>query len=409
MITIPAAPTNSSWVARVTVLPWALCTAVYTCMVLPATAHEPSTSISCASTIGWQYGASLDVSYPLNFNFPENHLWRNRSTVPRHNELSPNMAMAYVRRKASPDSEWGMELAVQGGYDSREFAFLPGEPKLSGADTLRHVGLANLSYQVPKGDGLMLTAGLFSSFLGSEKLYAKDNVHYTRAWTSDYTPYAMFGFNAVYRMNKNVTVLGFIVNGYAHLSRPNDHPSYGLGLTFTPLQCMTISHTLYAGPDQQRTDLDFWRYYLSNAVKWEDRKLFVTLTYDVGTENIADRPGVPRAFVMGGSASIGWKFTAGWYAAIRPEFYWDRNGRWTGSEQFVKAMTTTLDYAPFCDGGPRVFGNIHVRLEYRWDESTGVNGGFFRRGDITPGVPGLTGSQHLIVLGLLWSFDRQLS
>ncbi len=407
VIAIPAAPANGSRVARVTVLAWALCTAVYTSIGLPALADEPC---ACSSPNGWQYGASLDVSYPLNFNFPENHLWRNRSTVPRHNELSPNMGMAYVGRKASPDSEWGIELAVQGGYDSREFAFLPGEPKLSGADTLRHVGLANVSYWAPKGDGLTLTAGLFSSFLGSEKLYAKDNVHYTRAWTSDYSPYAMFGVTAVYRMNKSVTLSGFVVNGYAHLSRPNDHPSYGLGLTFTPLPCVTFSHTLYAGPDQQRTDLEFWRYYLSNVMTWEDRQFSVTLTYDVGTENIADRPGAPRAFVMGGSVSIRWQFAPKkWYAAIRPEFYWDRNGRWTGSEQFVKAMTTTLDYAPFSDCEPRIFRNTHVRLEYRWDDSTGANGGFFRRGDSTPGVPGLTGSQHLIILGLLWTFDQRLS
>ncbi|MDR4471519.1 MAG: hypothetical protein MRJ92_02340 [Nitrospira sp.] len=70
-------------------------------------------------------------------------------------------------------------------------------------------------------------------------------------------------------------------------SRPNDHPSYGFQLTFTPLPCVTISHTLYAGPDQQRIDLDFWRYYLSNVMKWEvTGKFFVTPTYDVGTENI---------------------------------------------------------------------------------------------------------------------------
>lgn len=409
MITTSVGPANNSWVTRTTILTWTLCTVLQTSIGLPALAHEPCTSLPCTYPNGWQYGTYLDVSYPLNFNFPENHLWRNRSTVPRHNELSPNMAMAYVRTEASPGSEWGMELAVQGGYDSREFAFLPGEPKLSGADTLRHVGLANVSYRVLKAEDITLTAGLFSSFLGSEKLYAKDNVHYTRAWTSDYSPYAMFGLNAVYRMNKSVTVLGFIVNGYAHLSRPNDQPSYGLGLTFKPLPCVTFRHTLYAGPDQQRSDLEFWRYYLNNIAEWQGQHFFVSLTYDVGTENIADRPGAPRAFVMGGSASIGWRFAPKWYAAIRPEFYWDRNGRWTGSEQFVKAMTTTLDYAPFSRGEPRVFRNTHVRLEYRWDESTEINGGFFRRGDITPGVPSLTGTQNLIILGLLWTFDHRQS
>ena len=80
-----------------------------------------------------------------------------------------------------------------------------------------------------------------------------------------------------------------------------------------------------------------------------------------------------------------------------------------GNEQFVKAMTTTLDYAPFSTGEPCVFNNTHVRLEHRWDESTGGTGGVFRQGDIAPGVPGLTGSQHLIILGLLWTFDRRSS
>lgn len=105
VITVVAAPANGSWVARTTILAWTIFTALHTSIGLPALAHEPCASLSCASPDGWQYGASLDVSYPINFNFPENHLWRNRSTVPRHNELSPNMAMAYVRREASPGSE----------------------------------------------------------------------------------------------------------------------------------------------------------------------------------------------------------------------------------------------------------------------------------------------------------------
>lgn len=29
---------------------------------------------------------------------------------------------------------------------------------------------------------------------------------------------------------------------------------------------------------------------------------------------------------------------------MRPEVYWDRNGRLTGLEQVIKAMTTTLEY-----------------------------------------------------------------
>jgi hypothetical protein len=46
-----------------------------------------------------------------------------------------------------------------------------------------------------------------------------------------------------------------------------------------------------------------------------------------------------------------------------------------------------------------------LRLEYRYDESTGAGGGFFTKNQISPGVIALTPSQHLLLLGLLWTFD----
>ncbi len=349
---------------------------------------------------GWHYGAYLDVSYPLNFNFPENHLWRSRATVPRHNEFAPNMALGFVSKEASTASRWGMELALQGGYDTKDFAFLPGERKVSGADTLRHIGQAKVSYLAPIGNGLTVTGGLFDSSLGAESLYAKDNFHYTRTWTADYSPYLMFGVNAQYPVSETVTLSAFVVNGYAHLSHPNDQPSYGMQVAYHPSLGLTVKQTLYAGPEQSRTALEFWRYYLNNIVEWVSGDILLQLSYDIGTENIADRPGDPRAFVMGGNFAARWQFAPQWAAAVRPEFYWDRNGRWTGNEQFVKAMTTTLEYAM-----PFTWTNTRVRLEHRWDESTGADGGFFKRGDIAPGIPGLTGSQHLVILGILWTLD----
>ncbi|GKS60264.1 hypothetical protein YTPLAS18_37910 [Nitrospira sp.] len=363
----------------------------------------------------WYYGAYFDLSYPLNLNFPENHLWRNRSTVPRTNELAPDMALAYVQKKitaplnsttsATDRSRWGAELAVQAGYDTKDFAFLPGEPKISGADTLRHIGLANVSYLAPVGSGLALQAGLFNSLLGYESLYAKDNINYTRAWQADYSPYLMFGLNARYHLNERVEVAAYIINGYAHLARPNDAPSYGMQVVYKPGWGLNVAHTVYAGPDQSDTALQFWRYYLNNIVTWERDDILLALSYDAGTENIAGRPGNPRAFVMAGNITARWRFAPRWYVAVRPELYWDRNGRWTGSEQFVKAMTVTLDFAPFVYDRQRLLRNWHARLEYRWDDSTGVDGGFYKGGDISPGVPQLAPSQQLLILALLWTFD----
>lgn len=74
-------------------------------------------------TTGWHYGAYVDVGYIGNLNVPDSHLWRHRATAAHHNELSPNMGLAYVWKDAIVSSRWGMELGFQGGRDSEEFAF----------------------------------------------------------------------------------------------------------------------------------------------------------------------------------------------------------------------------------------------------------------------------------------------
>ena len=58
--------------------------------------------------------------------------------------------------------------------------------------------------------------------------------------------------------------------------------------------------TLYAGPDQTNAAFEFWRFYANHIVEWKGDDLTIAGSYDIGTENIANRPGSPRAFVTGG-------------------------------------------------------------------------------------------------------------
>lgn len=97
---------------------------------------------------------------------------------------------------------------------------------------------------------------------------------------------------------------------------------------------------------------------------------------------------------------VRWQINGPWSVALRPEFYWDRNGRWTGSEQFVKAITSTVEYKL-----PYQWVNTVVRVEHRYDDSTGVGGGFFKGGGIRPDVVSLAREQHLLLLGVLVSLD----
>ena len=76
----------------------------------------------------WQYGGFADMGYSHNFNHPDNHQWRSKETTPRTNELAPNMGLVYLRKDPAEHSRWGIELALQAGYDTD--ALVP-EPELT--------------------------------------------------------------------------------------------------------------------------------------------------------------------------------------------------------------------------------------------------------------------------------------
>lgn len=343
----------------------------------------------------WHYGAFIDLGYLLDFNFPDNHLFRGRSTTPRVNQFDLNMMGAYVRKDATESSRWGTEWLLQAGQDSKAFGFATGLSEAPDSDVWRHFGRANVSYLAPVGNGLTVQAGLFNSFIGYESLYAKDNANYTRAWIADYSPYLMFGINAVYAFNDQWTGTVFVINDYFHLEQVNHVPSYGGQLQYKPGSAWTIKETIYYGSDQANTAMEFWRFFSDSIVEWKAEAVTVGFDYQVGTQKNATAAGNPRDFYTGGTLMMRWNIAGPWSVALRPEFYWDRNGLMTGSEQFIKAVTTTLEYRL-----PYKWTNTICRMEYRYDDSTGSGGGFFNgaNNSLTPG-------QSLWVFSLIGTFD----
>lgn len=347
----------------------------------------------------WHYGGFVDLGYSLNFNFPENHLWRNRGTTPRVNELDLNVGGAYVRKEASERSRWGMEVLMQGGQDAKAFGFHANQPRVGLSDQLRHFGRANVSYLAPVGSGLTIQAGLFNSLIGYDSLYAKDNINYTRPWIGDYSPYLMFGASTSYPFTDRLIGTLFVINGYFHLSHPNSLPSYGGQLVYKATPRITLKETVYYGPEQSDTSLEFWRLFFDTIAEWKGDEVTIAFEHQIGTETLAV-PGSPRTFWTGAMLPVRWNFSGPWSVAVRPEFYWDRNGRLTGFEQFIKAVTTTLEYRISYKWTTTI-----CRLEYRYDESRGPGGGFFKDGEVRSGVVGLTPTQHLVIFSLIWTLD----
>lgn len=361
--------------------------------------NQSSTAGESAPNSLWNYSGFVDFGYLLDFNHPANHLFRDRSTTFKVDELDLNMAGAGVKKEASQDSRWGMELSAQGGKDSINFGFSATAPNVDGANVLRHLGAANASYLAPVGNGLTVQGGLFSSLIGYDSLYAKDNFEYTRPWGGDYTPYLMFGVNASYPFSKKIALTGFVINDYVHLAHPNNVPSFGGQLSHTASDHLNFKETVLYGPHQSDTSLEFWRLFSDSVVEWKKEKFTTAFEYQIGTEKVS-APGTPRALWMSAQLPFHRVIAGRWSGTLRPEVAWDRDGRWTGSKQTIKAFTSTLEYRL-----PYWKANTIARLEYRVDDSRGSGGGFFRGAEISPGVVALVPTQQLLGVGLIVTFE----
>ena len=187
--------------------------------VSQAVSEDPS---SATPQPAWQYGGFVDLGYLLDFNHPANRLFRSRGTAFHVDRVQLNMAGVYAKKKATEESRWGVEVTAHTGKDSELFGFSATAPNIAGFKFLRHLGPTNVSYLAPAGKGLSLQAGIFTSFIGYDSLYAKDNFNYTRPWGADFTPYLMMGVNASYPISEKLTGSLFVVNGYWHLARTNN-------------------------------------------------------------------------------------------------------------------------------------------------------------------------------------------
>lgn len=366
--------------------------------------QTPSSSSSSPTTSTWQYGAFLDFAYLWDNNHPANERFRSRGTAYKVDVPIINMVLAYLRKTPSESSRWGTELTVQAGQDTRVFGFSATAPNLPGYRGLRHLGPTNVSYLAPVGKGLTIQGGIFSSLIGYDSLYGKDNFSYTRPWGADFTPYFMLGVNASYPFTGKLTGTFFVVNGYWHLANANSVPSWGGQLAYKPKDNWTLKETVLVGPHQSDTGFEFWRFISDTIVEWKRDPFTVAFEFQGSTEEVAVsiRP-EPRAAWISAQMPMHWVFTKHWAGTIRPEVAWDSDGRWTGFPQTVKAVTSTIEYRI-----PVRRAIAILRAEHRFDDSRGPSGGFFRGGEITPGVVGLTPSQHLLVFGAIFTFNDEI-
>lgn len=342
----------------------------------------------------WHYGAYVDFNYAPDFNTPHSVPFRSKLTTYRLNQVSTDLAMAYISKDASFDSPLGFEFGLMTGWDMS--GQMPTSNIMSEASIIEHLARANITYQTSVGNGLKLVGGLMSSFIGYEAFYAKDNTHYSRAWGSDYSPYYLIGVGAIYPVTSKILTGAYIVTDYNYLQVINSQPKYAGQFSYQIDDHLKWSENLFVGPEQSNTAFEYWRGFLNSILEYDAGQWSVAFIGDAGSQKSA-QPGHVQQLYAASSIFGRWNIEGPWTLGLRPEIYYDPNGVQTGNIQFIKALTSTLEYKVIASGI-----TTRIRLEYRFDNSTGTQGGFYG----PEGIQGsLVPSQSVIYMGLLMNFD----
>lgn len=339
--------------------------------------------------------AFVDTSYALNFNFPDNHVYRGTATTPRSNEFTIPAAGLLISKQVSEAAPWWFEFGVHFGsginaLSSSELVVPDAEALFVGPAAFRHLARANAGLSFDSGTSV--GAGLFSSPIGIGGYWSKDNWNYTPSWESNAAAFYLAGLRVSQALPAGFSVDGWIVNGWQTLADANRAPSYLVALNWSPDARWFLSQQVYAGPEGTSIEPSAWRVHTDSQLTYQTDDFGVGIVWDFGRDGPDTIGGSPQAMWTGGALFGRWRLLdrpkQQMYTAVRPGVWWDPDGRIFGVDQALASITATLD-AWF-------YGAILARIEYRFDHSTADGGFFYRANADQPESPGLANQQHTL-------------
>ena len=362
---------------------------------------------------------TVDGYYAYNFNNPVGRVNLLRAYDVLSNEFSLNQASVILER--APDlgagRRWGARLDLQYGQATDTLQGNPAnEPR---PQIYRNIFQAYGTYIVPVGKGLTVDFGKWSSSLGIENNYTKDQMNYSRSFYFDFLPFYHMGIRASYPINDQLTLSYWVVNGTNQVEATNGFKDQLFGFTAKPRKSINWTTSYYLGqehPDRAvvpptspipvqpglsfqaiRPAPDGYTHIFDSYVTWQTTpKLTLALEADYVIQRLwqSAGPGHSSApsHVDGGAAYARYQFTPKVALAGRVEYLSDRGGLFSGITQAVKENTVTFDYAP-ADG-------FLMRYEWRRD--------FSNQPSFLTDVQGiLRNQQDTATVGLIWWWGRK--
>jgi len=368
---------------------------------------------------GTSINFGIDGYYGYNFNNPIGRVNALRAYDVLSNNISLNQANVIFERAPDVDAgrRFGARLDLQFGQATDTLQGNPAnEPR---PQIYRNIFQAYGTYVIPAGKGLIIDVGKWSSSIGIEGNYTKDQINYSRSFWFDYLPFYHMGARAAYKVNDNLTLNYWLVNGTNQAEATNGFKDELFGFTLTPTKNISWNVNYYLGQEQPdripvapnspipvQPGLSFapitpapdGRLHIFDSyVSWQTTpKLTLALDGDYVIERLWEfaAPGhsAKPSEVWGGSAYARYQLLPKFALATRAEYLDDRGGLFSGITQSLKETTFTAEY--------KVAEGFLMRSEYRRDFSNQPS--FF-----TDTLGKLKKEQNMATLGLVWWMGRK--
>jgi hypothetical protein len=358
---------------------------------------------------------SLDGYYAYNFNAPVGRVNLLRAYDVLSNNFSLSQASVIFDRlpDVSEGRRFGARLDLQYGQATDTLQGNPAnEPRPA---IYQNIFQAYGTYVAPVGSGLTIDFGKWSSSLGIEGNYTKDQMNYSRAFFFDFLPFYHMGVRVAYPVNDRFTFNYWIVNGTNQAEATNGFKDELFGFTAKPKKSVTWVVNYYLGqehPDRVvvanptnpipvqpgltfaaiRPAPDGLLHIFDSYVTWQaGPKLSFALEGDYVIQRLWRNEGPGRSsapsHVDGTAAYARYEFSKRFAGAARAEYLSDRGGLFSGLNQALKETTATFDY--------KLREGFLMRYEWRRDFSNQPS--FLTS---TQGV--LSKEQDTATLGLIW-------
>jgi len=398
----------------------------------PAAGAAPSASLETTKEqliagdrgiLDYLHGATLnfamDEYYAFNFNHPVGRVNALRAYDVLSNNISLNQADVVFER--APDTgagrPFGVRLDLQFGQATDTLQGNPlNEPR---PQIYRNIFQAYGTYVAPLGKGLTLDVGKWGSSIGIEGNYTKDQINYSRAFWFDFLPFYHMGVRAAYKLNDQMTLNYWLVNGTNQAEATNGFKDELFGFTATPRKTITWNVNYYLGqehPDRApvaptgpipvqpglsfaaiRPAPDGRLHIFDSYVSWQASPKFTLALegdYVIQREWRSSSPGHSSApfHTIGGAAYARYQFSPRISVGGRVEYLSDRGGLFSGITQALKETTATFDYK-FSEG---------FLMRYEWRRDFSNQPSFFTDRN---GV--LSKEQQTATVGVIWWVGRK--